>query len=94
MKVNVITLPPPEHMEFKYITKAEELFVHYQLRRLGSGFTKLFDCIFALDTHNQNKMHKAFPDEVEVCLRWGNERGYAEDLSTRYNKEFGTHVKL
>lgn len=94
MSVTVINMPVPTKRQHKYITAAEELFVDYKKGFTGSGFTALFDCIFKLDTPNRQKMAKGFPDEVEVCNRWNNERGYAKDLQNRYNLEFNTQVVL
>lgn len=94
MKVNVINMPEPVRIESGDVSFAEELFVHYKQGMTGSGFTALFDCIFKLDGKNRAKMAKGFPEEVLVCNRYNNERGYNKDLARRYNEKYGTQVVL
>jgi hypothetical protein len=74
------------------ISEAEEKFMHYKLGILGNGFTKLISCIFSLDDNNRAKIALGFPELVDVINRYGNEKGYWENLVSRYNKEFGTSV--
>lgn len=75
------------------ISEAEEKFMHFKLGTSGSGYTALIKCIFALDTPNRLKMAKGFPELVDVVNRYNFERGYWEDLVTRYNEEYGVKIE-
>lgn len=70
------------------ITPAEEIFCFYKLNREGSFMTSLIDTIFKGDIINQTKLSKGFPELVEVCQRYGNERGYWSNLVDRWNQEY------
>ena len=73
------------------ITPAEEIFCMYRLNLEGSFMTSLINTIFKGDVINQSKLAKGFPELVEVCQRFGNERGYWEDLVNRWNEQYPTH---
>lgn len=90
----VIEIKVPARPALTYISRAEEMLVHYFQGTLGSGFTALYNCIFKLDRTNRIKMSLGFPDEVAVCNRWNNERGYSDDLVKRYNLEYQTNITL
>lgn len=77
-----------------HVTKAEEMLIHYFQETLGSGFTALYECIFKMDMNNRKKLAQGFPEEVEVCNRWNNEKGYSRDLVRRYNLEYHTQIEL
>ncbi len=79
-------------VETNLISEYEEKFMHYKLGTCGSGYTALIKCIFALDMPNRLKMAKGFPELVEVVNRYNNERGYWEDLVSRYNQEYGCNL--
>lgn len=70
------------------LTEMEEKFIHYKKNMCGRGYTMLIDTIFALDDENRKKMAKGFPELVEVVHRYGNERGYWQDLVARYNDKY------
>jgi hypothetical protein len=70
------------------LTEAEVMFMHYKTRVLGSGFTALIDAIWKLDTPNRAKIALGFPELVEVCNRFNNERGYWEDLTKRWKESY------
>jgi hypothetical protein len=73
------------------ITPAEEIFCMFKLNKEGSFMTSLIEIIFKGDIHNQAKIAKGYPELVEVCQRFGNERGYWQDLVERWNQEYPTH---
>lgn len=73
------------------VTPAEEIFCMYRLNLEGSFMTSLINTIFKGDVINQSKLAKGFPELVEVCQRFGNERGYWEDLVNRWNEQYPTH---
>jgi hypothetical protein len=70
------------------ITPAEEIFCMFKLNMEGSFMTTLITTIFKADIINQTKLSKGFPELVEVCQRFGNERGYWPDLVERWNQEY------
>jgi hypothetical protein len=70
------------------LTQAEELFIHYKNGMAGSGFTALIDTIFKLDRKNRAKIALGYPELVEVCNRFNDERGYWEDLQNRLKKSY------
>lgn len=75
----------------KNLNEAEETFCLYKLNMGGSFMTSLINTIFKGDMINQAKLAKGFPELVEVCQRYSNEKGYCEDLVNRWNQEFSTH---
>lgn len=70
------------------ITEAEEIFCFYKKNKEGSFMTSLIDTIFKGDDINQFKIAKGYPELVEVIKRYGREKGYWEDLVTRWNQEY------
>lgn len=70
------------------ITEAEEIFCFYKKGREGSFMTSLIDTIFRGDDINQVKIAKGYSELVEVCQRYGNEKGYWSNLVKRWNKEY------
>lgn len=92
--MSTITVKVPPSKATAHITEAEEKLIRYFQQTLGAGFTALYSCIFKMDTHNRNKLAQGFPEEVEVCNRWNNERGYSTDLVRRYNLEYHTQIEL
>jgi hypothetical protein len=73
------------------ITPAEDIFCMYKLGKEGSFMTSLIDTIFRGDIHNQAKIGKGYPELVEVCQRYSEEKGYWSDLVARWNIEFPTY---
>ena len=70
------------------ITSAEEIFCFYKLGKEGLFMTSLIETIFKGDDNNQAKIAKGYPELVEVVQRYGNEKGYWEDLVDRWNQEY------
>ncbi len=68
------------------LTDAEMLFMHYKLGIAGSGFTALIEAIFMLDRPNRAKIALGYPQLVAVCNRFNDERGYWEDLQSRWKE--------
>ena len=68
------------------LTKEELEFCFYKRGRSGGFKTKLIETIFAADDNNRKKLAQAFPELVEVIVRYGNERGYWQDLQDRFEK--------
>jgi hypothetical protein len=68
------------------LTKEELEFCYYKRGNAGGFKTKLIETIFAADDSNRAQLAKAFPDLVEVVVRYGNERGYWQDLQDRFEK--------
>ena len=73
------------------ITSAEEVFCMFKLNLEGSFMTSLINTIFKGDVINRAKLAQGYPELVEVCNRFNNERGYWEDLVTRWNIKYPTH---
>ena len=73
------------------ISAAEDTFCMYKLNLEGSFMTSLIDTIFKGDPVNRAKIGKGYPELVEVCNRYNDERGYWQDLVERWNIVYPTH---
>jgi len=73
------------------ITSAEEVFCMFKLNLEGSFMTSLIHTIFKGDIINRAKLAQGYPELVEVCNRYNNERGYWDDLVERWNIKYPTH---
>ena len=71
-------------MNIEKITKEELEFCYYKRGNAGGFKTRLIEAIFAADDNNRSKLAQGFPELVEVVNRYGNERGYWEDLQNRF----------
>lgn len=61
-----------------------EVQLYYCMKGTGGSFsTSLFQTIMRADIHNQAKLAKGFPEEVEVALKYMNQPGYWENLQQR-----------
>lgn len=79
------------HLVEPTITSAEETFCMFKLNLEGSFMTSLINTIFKGDMINRAKLAKGYPDLVDVCNRFNNERGYWDDLVERWNIKYPTH---
>jgi hypothetical protein len=68
----------------KTLTQAEKDFCFYKSGTSGGFKTRLIETIFAADDDNRAKLAQGFPELVEVVNRYGNERGYWQDLEERF----------
>jgi hypothetical protein len=66
------------------ITQAERDFCFYKSGTAGSFMSNLIETIFSADGDNRKKLAQGFPEIVEVVNRYNNERGYWENLQTRF----------
>jgi hypothetical protein len=73
------------------ITSAEEVFCMFKLNLEGSFMTSLINTIFKGDVINRAKLAQGYPELVDVCNKFNNERGYWEDLVERWNIKYPTH---
>ena len=71
-------------MNTETITREELDFCYYKRGNAGGFKTKLIEAIFAADDNNRAKLAQGFPELVEVVNRYGNERGYWNDLQERF----------
>jgi len=63
-----------------------ELDLYFVVKGSGGNFkTKLFELICASDICNQELLKRAFPDFVEVVIKYKNEAGYWTQVQERYN---------
>jgi hypothetical protein len=76
------------------VSHDEALFVRHKLGQASSGEEALIQCIYSLDKAGRQKMALGFPGIVEVVNKYNFERGYAKDLISRYNEEFGTKINF
>lgn len=70
------------------LTEAEIMFMEYKTKVLGSGYTALIDAIWKLDRKNRAKIALGYPELVEVCNKFNDERGYWEDLAKRWKESY------
>jgi hypothetical protein len=73
------------------VSPAEETFCMYKLQMEGSFMTSLIDTIFKGDIVHRSKLAMGFPELVEVCNRFNQERGYWQDLVERWNLKYSNH---
>ena len=62
------------------MTKAEKRFDDYLNNRSGSFFRALFEAITKADAYNTGLLKKAYPEEIEVYLKYIRGEGYGKTL--------------
>jgi hypothetical protein len=73
------------------ITEAEEIFCTYKFGMKGGFYSSLIETMFKADIINQSKLHKGFPDLMDVVYKYGNEDMYWENLVARWNQQYPKH---
>ncbi len=63
--------------------KAEQDLYYWQTGRLGGFKTALWDAISKADGTNRARLAEAFPESVDVYVRFSTEEGYYDKVAQR-----------